>query len=375
MLSLPHAWSLRPSHFTVCALVATRAVSVAAAEADETVATPPAVAPTTSAADAESTANSRVILLIRTRGDDETITRLRFELQEGGFRILEVRADARSKAEPLALTAERERVDGAIRVDAPLGRVELWMRQSGEAFEETFTSDSGATSGLVLAVRVAEALRARGLLLPPVSEPPVVEPARAEPPSPNIRAEPRPSPAERAPSPDAPTRFWLELGPGLVMSPGGIGPLAVIELGLRLEFVQRFSICLDGTIPFSRQTVEASEGEASVASSIAGGLVELEWARFSAGGLRSGLGAGASVTTMSGRAASGFVGADDTVVAFTPLARTSFHVNVGDRLRLRAGVLAGFTFPEVRVAFGEREVARFGRPFALASLSLEANPL
>jgi hypothetical protein len=74
---------------------------------------------------------------------------------------------------------------------------------------------------------------------------------------------------------------------------------------------------------------------------------------------------------MSGRGAAGFRGADDSVTAFAPLARGSFHVDLGARLRLRAALACGVTLPEVQVAFATRAVATWGRPFVLTSLALE----
>jgi hypothetical protein len=369
--SLRVCWLHRSVLFVACACLAASAARRAAAQVAPPGATAPAAAE--AASDVQVPA-ARVILLLRTRGDDDTIASLRFELGEGGYRILEVRSDARLATEPLGAVAEREHVAAAVRVDAPGGRVELWVRDDAGPVEETFSAGSEPSSAHVLAVRVAEVLRARGLLLPPAPSPPAdalpAAPLTPEPPPDTARAVP-PSRAETR----TPARFSIEVGPGLVLSSGGLEAFAVVELGLRLEFSRIWSASALAAIPISRQSVQAAEGEALLASSLAGGLLELEWARLPFGGVRTGLGAGASVTNMSGRAASGFEGADDTVVAFTPLARTSFHVDIGPRLRLRTALAGGFTVPEVKVAFGEREVASWGRPFGLASVALEASPL
>jgi len=317
-------------------------------------------------------AEHRVILLFRTSGDDETIAHLRFELEAGGFRILELRAQPDVEAQTLSAAAEAEHAAAAVRVDAARGRAELWVRDNRGSIEETFTAGSDASRDHVLALRVAETLRARGLLLPPSPSPPPAEP------KPQAR---RPAAAPSAAPPDArelspPTaRFSLELGPGLLLSPGGLEPLAAIELGVRLEYRRLWSVYAFGTVPLSRQSVEAAEGEAVTSSSVAAGLFEVEWLDSAFGGVRSGLGAGLTITTMSGRGASGFRGEDDTVLAFSPLASTSFHVDLGPRLRLRTGLAGGYTVPEVRVAFGTREVVSWGRPFVLTSLVLEASPL
>ena len=371
MQSSLRVWSLhRNVLLSACACIVSTALESAAAEADTTPSEPATSAerPSSDISDPEH----RVILLVRTNGDEDTIARLRFELAEGSFRILELQPDAGLENEPLSAAAAREHVAAAVRVDAARGRVELWVRDERGSIEETFTAGSEGSQSHVLAVRVAETLRARGLLVPPAPKPAAPWAEQPVVPAPATTT-PAPSPAPAAAH--GGTRFSIELGAGLVASPGGLGPFGAVELGLRLEFLRLWSISALGALPISRQSVEAAEGEAVTSSSVAGALLELEWARLPFGGFRSGLGAGVTLTNMSGRGASGFSGADDTVVAFTPLLRTSFHLDLGPRLRLRTGVAGGFTLPEVKVAFGSREVASWGRPFGLLSLALEASPL
>jgi hypothetical protein len=326
------------------------------------------------APDAAEPERPRVILLLRTPGDDDTMSRLRFELQDGGWRILELRPDERFETEPLGSAAVREGATAAVRVDGPRGAVELWVNAPQGPVGETFTAQGERAVGPVLALRVAESLRARGLLVPAAPARTVDEPPPSPPPVVEERKAPRPAAPERPPVRTGP-RLSLELGPGVALSPGGLPPLAVVDLGARLELARVWSLSLAGMIPLTRQRIGAVEGEAEIATYVAGALVELEWATFPFGGLRSGAGGGASVSTMSGRAASGFDDTDETVTVFTPLARTSLHVNLASWLRLRTGAAAGATVPALRVAFGSREVARWGRPFVLASVVLEASPI
>jgi hypothetical protein len=316
----------------------------------------------------------RVILLLRTPGDDDTMSRLRFELQDGGWRILELRPDERFEAEPLASAAEREGATAAVRVDGPRSTVELWVRSPQGPVGETFTASGEHAVGPVLALRVAEALRARGLLVPGTPAPPREEPPKPPPPVEEEREPPLPPPTHPALPVPGP-RLSLELGPGVTLSPGGLGPLAVLDAGVRLELARVWSLTLSGMVPLTRQRIAGAEGRAEIATTVAGALIELEWATFGFGGFRSGFGAGASISSMSGRAASGFGGTRETVTVFTPLARTSLHVDLAPWLRLRPGVAAGATVPTLRVAFGSREVARWGRPFVLGSVVLEASPI
>jgi hypothetical protein len=320
-------------------------------------------------------ARPRVILLLRTPGDDDTMVRLRFELHDYGWRILELRPDDRYETEPLATAAEREGATAAVRVDGPRGAVELWVRAPQGPVGETFTAPGERAPGQVLALRVAEALRARGLLVPPAPSRAVAE---SPPPQPPPAREPdavSTPPREHSTPAAAPPRLSLELGPGVALSPGGLAPLPIADLGVRLELARIWSLSAVGTIPLATQRIGGAEGEADVSTFVAGGLVELEWARFSFGGLRSGAGAGLSVSSMSGRARSGFDSSHELVTVFTPLVRTSLHAHLAPWLRLRAGLAGGATFPTVRVAFGSREVASWGRPFVIASAAFELSPI
>jgi hypothetical protein len=315
----------------------------------------------------------RVIVLARTPGDEGAILHLRAELGESDWRVLEVPFDERD-ARSLGRIAERERASAVVRMDARRGVIELWVRRPEGAVEEALDASGEARSESVLALRVVEALRARGLR---------IERAHAEPP-PALEAPPpvvAPAPAKVAPAPPVPeargdaARLWLALGPGLLVSPGGLDPELVIEADVRIEFAARWSLGASGLVPLATRSLSGPEGEALVATWLAGGVLELEWARLPFGGVRSGLGAGVSVTSMSGDAEQGFEGANDTVTSFAPQARSSFHVDLGESFELCAGVALGVTIPEVKVAFGERTAASWGRPFFLASIALETSPL
>jgi hypothetical protein len=340
---------------------------------------------------------SRSILLLRTPGDEATIARLELEFGGGAFQIIEQKPGQRPPGETLGVAAERERVDAAVRVDAARGTVALWVRKEEGFVEETFTAAGEPSASQVLAIRVAESLRARGLLLPPAPDPdpaptdmpPAVtsetpRPAAApQPVTPRSAASTAPVPIAREADADSETasltaparprsRFALDLGPGVALSPGGLGPLAVVELGVRVRLTHDFGLSLLGVVPLTRQSFAGDEGEADVTSYVVGSAFELEWARWSFGSIRSGAGGGASITRMSGRAASGFEGGDDTVAAFTPLALSSFQLGLSSSFDLRTALVVGATLPEVQMAFGDREVASWGRPFVVATLGLEA---
>ena len=317
----------------------------------------------------------RVILLVRTPGDDGVMTRLRADLLGSEWRIVEIRLDERFEPGPLGISAERERASAAVRIDTRRGTIELWVLRPDGPVEETIATPTDQRSEQVLALRVAEALRARGILLSGPKR-------RGREPAPRPTPEPSSAvPRNDGAKPSVPARdrdrawLWFELGAGLALSPGGLEPLALAEAGARFEFAERWSFSLNALLPVSHQTVTAAEGEAEVSTWLAGGGLDFEWTRLPFGGLRSGIGAALAVTTMSGNAGPDFASSEDVVTTFVPLARSSFYVDLGRRFRLRSGVAVGTTLPEVRVAFGSRDVASWGEPVLVMSLVLETTPL
>jgi len=378
MQSLPRASSLRRSFAApACALLLFASGSVRAEPAltpDE-----PSTVPARPLAEGELDPTrafaDRLILLVRTPGDEGVMTRLRADLRESDWRILEVRPDDRFESAPLGTIAERERASAAMRVDSRRWVIELWVLRPDGPIQETITAPGEQRSEQVLALRVSETLRARGLLVSRserdgVEERPLSVPYAGKPASVIDDASPRRPHHEPTDSP----RLWLGLGPGVLLSPGGLDPMPLAEIGIGLEIARRWSLGMGALVPFSSQSVAAPEGQASVSNWLVSGLVELEWARWSFGGFRSGIGAGAAVTTMSGTAAPGFAGVDDTVTTFAPLARSSFHVSLSRAFRLRSTIAVGATFPPVRIVFASREVASWGRPFVVTSIALETNP-
>jgi hypothetical protein len=328
----------------------------------------------------------RVILIVRTPGDDGVMTRLRAELMSSDWRVLEIRLDERQAPLPLATIAEQQRAGAAVRVDVRNGAVELWIAQPGGAIQESLAAPDARAHDQVLALRTAEALRARGLLLEPLARPePEAEPESRGGASPVERVAQR-APvatpaaiedrgvARAAPSRLDRSRLWLGLGPGIALSPGGLDSGIVGWPGVRLE-LGRWSFSAFGVLPVTRAEVSGSEGRARVATWLVGTATEIEWARSLVVGVRSGLGLGASATTMSGEPAAGYRGVDDSVFAVAGFLRSSITLVLGPSFRVGPLGLVGATVPSARVAFGGREAARWGQPFVVLGLMVEAAPL
>ena len=109
------------------------------------------------------------VLVVRVRGDDNIVLRLRAELSSYRFRVVELPPARR--AEALAQLAEEREAQAALRAKPEAMAVEVWVRPrsaGARSTEELVTAGPGRDP-TVLAVRVTEAMRARGLVLPPLT--------------------------------------------------------------------------------------------------------------------------------------------------------------------------------------------------------------
>ena len=93
-----------------------------------------------------------MIVLVRSAGDDGVMMRLRADLRESGWRILEVRDDERFAAAPLGGVAEREGASAAVRIDTRRDAIELWVSRPDGPVEDTVASTE-PLSDQVLALR------------------------------------------------------------------------------------------------------------------------------------------------------------------------------------------------------------------------------
>ena len=123
-----------------------------------------------SAASNVSTANEereRVILLVRTANDEGVMNRVRAELGASAWRILELRLDERLAKVSLGKLSAQQQARAAVRFSAAEARVELWVSAPAGNIEETLDASDQRDDDAVVALRISEALRARGLNLGP----------------------------------------------------------------------------------------------------------------------------------------------------------------------------------------------------------------
>lgn len=345
----------------------------------------PGAASATQAAAATSAERPRVILLVRTENDEGVMNRVRAELRTSAWQILELRVDDRLAQLPLGKLAAQQAVRAAVRFDATDARIELWIFRPAGNVEAAVAGSGEREDDAIMALRIAEELRARGLDLGPESALPdgAPEPAEAAtksapapqkvPPNPAPRAAARVAAPRRTTGREArpfASALWLELGPALSGGPGGLGPSVAGWASVRLEVSPRWSGSILGLVPIVPQRPDGPEGSADISTYLAGASVDVAWLRTSRWRAGVGVGAAWAQSEMRGAASSGYVGGHASVGALMPLGRATAQVQLGERWRLGVGGLGGVALPEVSVKFGDRVAGRWGRPALLATFDL-----
>jgi hypothetical protein len=318
----------------------------------------------------------RVILLVRTPGDERVIQFLRAEVEQGEWRVVELRPDARYEPLPLGEVAAQQAATAVVRLAKNRREVELWVLGPNGPSEELISTPGEAPSDAVLALRATEALRARGLDFSPPDHS-VLDAAPPSKPVPNAppRAKvARPAPQQRPRVEEQSFRsLWVELGGGAGVSPGGLGALYLLGPAARADVSHTVGVSAAAWLPLTSPSVRGAEGSAIFQTLLVGGALEFTFARLDPLAFRVATGAFISTTRMTGTPDSGFLGRTESVVSTIPFVRGVVHAALGERFGVFGGACVGYSLPEVRMSFGDREAARFGRPILLASIGIAAS--
>lgn len=323
---------------------------------------------------APSTSASGTLVIVRTARDASIVTRVRTELAGSAFEIVEIDAGPGTARAALAQLGDEQGASAVMRVRSDPASVELWSRSAGSDEEGTIdliTVPDGEThEDEVLALRAVETLRARSLTLAPAPS------ARAAPkPEPKPAASIAPPAAETdVPENDEPPaiapQLWLELAPAIVLSSSELGPQLGGLLSARAQLSSLLSIAGFAFVPLWREDLEAAEGSAHVATWLLGAAIDAHL-RMRAWELSGGAGIASVLTQMSGSASAPFEGDDVLKTSAAPFLRGTLALELGASVRACLRALIGFTAPEVVVRFEDRDIASWGRPFALLSLGVE----
>ncbi|KYF71120.1 hypothetical protein [Sorangium cellulosum] len=298
------------------------------------------------------------------------------ELESLGFRaaILDPAADAPASRASLEASARDAGAIAAIRA-VPSGRgVEVWIadRVTGKTVLREMAGDAGAPdSDAALALRVVELLRASLLEAALPAPPPGELPA-----TPEIREKLRvPAPAALAdppsPSPPPSPALRVALAPGALLSPGGLGAAASVDLGVVWMPSEHAGAVAFAAIPLTSARIERANLDVDLSVQLTGG-----GARFTtrAGRWAPSADLGLAVVSLQSTGmvvSSSFSNGEPSTMTVAPFTRLGLAFAVTPTFRLRADVLASVVVEGVSIQIAGREIATWGRPILLSSAGID----
>ena len=321
---------------------------------------------------AQSASTTGTLVIVRTARDASIVTRVRTELAGSAFEIVEIDAGPGTARAALEQIAAEYGASAVMRVRSEPASVEVWSRSVASDAQGTIdlvTVPDGEThEDEVLALRAVETLRARSLTLAPAPS------ARAAQKPEPVASTAQPAAETDVPEPDEPApitpQLWLELAPAIVLSPSELGPQLGGLLGARAQLSSLVSMAGFAFVPLWREDLEAVEGSAHVATWLLGAAIDAQL-RTRPWQLSGGAGIASVLTQMSGSASAPFEGDDVLKTSAAPFLHGSLQLELGASVRACLRALIGFAAPAVVVRFEDRDIASWGRPFALLSLGVE----
>jgi hypothetical protein len=316
----------------------------------------------------------RIVLVAQGPGDRVAL-RIRAELRALHFEVEDADLGPGPPArEPLAEAARTRGAVAAVRLVPSGAGVEVWIvdRITGKTVLREIIADDprSPSASATIALRVVELLRASLMELDAPRAPPgeVTPPAAAR----EMIAPARPAPPVAAPPAPPRSLASLELGPALLLSPGGVRPEGALLAAAHLFPQGRLGASLFVIAPAIPGSAAGPEGTASLHLGFLGvGLrallasPEARWAPS--------IGAGFSALWVRylGKPANGYVGFSGDVFTAAPYLRAGTSVAITPRFRLRADVLGGAALRRPMVRFGDRLAAVWGAPFFAPSVAAE----
>ena len=296
--------------------------------------------------------------------------RLVAELESLGFRavILDPAAEPTSRAS-LETAARSAGAIAAIHAVSSEHGVEMWIadRVTGKTvLREVASTDDAPDRDAALALRAVELLRASLLEVALPAPPPGEVPA-----TPEIR-EKMQLPASDALAAQPAPALRFALAPGVLLSPGHLGPAG--SLTLDLAWIPSDHVGLVGlaAIPLTRPQVAGAAGSADLAVLLAaGGARFLFTTRESRWAPSADLGAMVVSLWSKGTANPGFTAGTSSAVTAALFARLGVAFAPIPSLRLRADVLAGVVPQGVSIQVAGQEIATWGRPLVLPSAGID----
>jgi hypothetical protein len=316
------------------------------------------------------------VTVVRTASSDPLIreanTRLRAELTEAGFEVLEVDRPQGAARDEVESASEETRSFATVAIEraGPGATADIWINDlvTGKTVVRRLSVGSESNAAAVLAIRALELLRASLLeVAVPAESTPAAEPRAAPPADVMTWVEPaRPRPPRAAHALGGPALSAGVLGLHSFQGIGpALGPVLRGSLGIGPHAFGRLTLAS----AFAAPTIVAEGGEADVAQHF--GSFELGWVLGTEPAAAYGFaGLGAYYLRTSGRAEAPLRASSDGVVSALATA------GVGGIVRLRGGValsadvaLLGLV-PQPVVMIAGQEVGKAGAPSLTMSVAL-----
>ncbi len=282
--------------------------------------------------------------------------------------------DAPASRASLEASARSVGAISAIRAVPSEGGVEVWIADrvtSKTVLRAVSVAGEAVEPEAALALRTVELLRASLLetALPaaPPGEVPVTAEIREKMGIPRQEAAPRAAVREEA----APV-LRVALGLGAMVSRGGLGPAAALDLGFAWMPSDHFGATLFAAIPLSRPDVTGAAGSVDLAAGIGGVGARFllttrasRWAPTIDGGMVVfGL-------ASKGSANAGYVSGSSFAATPAPFVRAGIAFAPTPRFRVRADVLGSVLVQGTSVRLAGTEVATWGQPVGLFTAGVD----
>jgi hypothetical protein len=303
------------------------------------------------------------LVLITNHRDAAIIPLLRSELESLELVVDTVESSATEELpHDLLRTGRTRNAVATIRVLVSTGRVEVWIadRVTGKVVLRDVLAEatSSKISESTIVLRVVELLRAS-----------LMEADAPHAPRGEVKPPPKLFPVLGYP--DAASRLHLELGPALLLSANGVGPMPMLEFDTGYRIFDHFTVVGSGAITFLPGNVQGAQGTAKIHARLFGvGL--MAHARRSAASWQPFARVSMGLLSLEGRgvARSPYVGYQRDDIGFFAMAGGGTRLHLGRNVALAATVQALHSFAPVAMQFEQTTVARFGQFALLGSLGL-----
>jgi hypothetical protein len=318
------------------------------------------------AARAQADELPRIAVVHAASAADGVTGRLRDELSTLGLSVVDVTLGPEEGATSLDDAARRVDAFAAVQVVPAKGGVEVWIadRVTGKTLLRELVVAPGAALDDVVALQAVELLRAS-----------LAELGFSKKPAGDVRS--TPAVTRSAPSLPPPRRetrkFWLQVGPALAISPGGLSASGHALIGFRWRAAKQVGADAWGLLPVLSASVSGPEGTADVSPLLFGADVAIWFLEPEADFQVSGAGGVALARLgIDGHAVPPLASRAETSIAPVPFARVSLERRLGSRLGLELDGFVGVAAPRPVLRFNGREVADWGRPLVIGTICFDA---